>query len=220
MNSYDAGGAPGVADEIAALLEGNRRWAATRIARDPDAFRVLAREHRPPFLLVGCCDARKPLDVVTQASPGHLFLHRNIANQIRPDDPAVGASLEFALGILGVRHLIVSGHTRCGGIQSALGPDPGGDLGLWLAPVRELARVSRTELDAAPDPTHRVDLLAERNVIVQLENALRHPAVRKRLRDPDRPLRLHGWMFHLETGRIESLDLPEARWREEGLLPA
>lgn len=219
MTPPEAGAGTGPPDEIKRLLEANRRWAEARRGADPDAFRALCSTHRPPFCTVGCCDARTPLDVITGASPGHLFIHRNVANQVRLDDAAVGASLEFSLGVLEVRHLVVIGHTRCGGVQAALGPELGGDLGAWIAPVREIAREHRDELEAIEDPVARTDALAERNVVRQLENALRHPAVRRRLEDEERPLRLHGWMFRLESGQLEALELPQVRWKEAGLLP-
>ncbi len=210
---------PRLDSEIDELLLGNRRWAELRVRQKPGVFDELARVHRPPFLLVGCCDARKPMDLVTGAEPGRLFLHRNIANQVRPDDPAVGASFEFALGVLGVRHLVVCGHTGCGGIQASLAPDPGGDLSRWTAPVRSLALELAPELDAIEDPAARADTLARRNVIRQLENALTFAPVRARLLDDENPLRLHGWLFCLGNGLIERLTLPWERWRSEGRLP-
>jgi carbonic anhydrase len=205
--------------EIDELLRGNRGWAKERLRQFPDAFNEMDRVHAPPYLLVGCCDARKPMDLVTGSQPGRLFLHRNVANQVRLDDPAIGASFEFALGVLGVRHLIVCGHTGCGGIQASLMEDPGGDLGRWVAPVRALAAENAAELDALLHFRTRSDTLAEMNVIRQLENALEYPAVRARLVDPERPLRLHGWMFRLKTGLIDSIELPWSRWEAEGRLP-
>jgi carbonic anhydrase len=205
--------------EIEDLLAGNRRWAEARSRQDPAVFEKLASTHRPPYLFVGCCDARKPMDLVTGAEPGRLFLHRNVANQVRTDDPAIGASFEFALGVLGVHHLVVCGHTGCGGVQASLGADPGGELGRWIAPVRALAGELASELDEIEDFRERADTLAERNVIRQLENALTYPVVQARLRDDDNPLRLHGWLFCLEKGIIETIPLPWARWREAGLIP-
>lgn len=206
-------------NDLDVLLERNRAWAEARRRADPDVFAKLARVHRPPFLFVGCCDARKPLDVVTGAAPGALFLHRNVANQVREDDPAIGASFEFALGVLECRHLIICGHTGCGGVQAALGPDPGGQLARWIEPVRRLAGEVAAELEGLPDAAARADRLAERNVLRQLENALGFDIVQTRLRDPARPLRIHGWMFCIERGLLEPMALPLGAWREQGLLP-
>jgi carbonic anhydrase len=216
----DPNAPPRPEDEIRTLLEGNRHWVETWTRDDPETFPALSRTHRPPFLLVGCCDARMPMDLITEASPGHLFLHRNVANQVRTDDPAIAASFEFALGTLGVRHLIVCGHTGCGGAKAALADGAGPAVDRWVAPIRRLAEEREEELSTAEGRGERADLLAALSVVRQLENALEFDSVQAALADPERILRLHGWMFHLDTGRIKALDLPEERWREEGRFPA
>lgn len=208
------------ADEAERLLEANRDWAEARVREDPRAFDRLARMQRPPFLFVGCCDSRKPLDTITRATPGDLFIHRNIANLVVPGDPAAAAVLEFAVHSLEVRHLIVCGHTRCGGIGAALDGVEGGALGTWLTPVRELAALHRNELAGIENREEREDQLSALNVIAQLENALTHPSVRRRLEGEGPPLHLHGWLFEVESGRLQALPLPTSRWREEGFLPA
>ena len=207
------------ADEVAGLLEGNRAFVEARSREDPEAFRKLARGQQPPYLLVGCCDSRKPLDVLTRSGPGRLFILRNVANLLIPGDAATDAGLEFALLKLGVRHVILSGHTRCGGVEAALRGVDQGAVGRWIAPLRELARLHQEELDGIQDYDARVDRLAELNVVAQLENALGHPAVRARLQGEGPPLHLHGWMFRLGTGLLEPLPLPVRSWREKGLLP-
>lgn len=207
------------ADEVERLLAGNREFVEARVREDPDAFRRLEEGQAPPFLLVGCCDSRKPLDLLTRTGPGELFIHRNIANLLSPGDPAADAVLEFAAEVLEVRHIVVSGHTRCGGVEAALRGVERGAVGRWIRPLRALAEAERAELDRLPEGPARATALAERNVMVQLANALRHPAVQARLEGAGPPLHLHGWMYRVETGRLEPLALPAAEWRDEGLLP-
>lgn len=207
------------AEEVERLLAGNARWAEERLREDPTAFDRLARGQRPPFLFIGCCDSRKPLDTITGTSPGELFIHRNIANLVTPGDVASEAVLDFAVRVLEVRHLIVCGHTRCGGMAAALSGLSDGVLGRWLGPVRQLADQYDGELSALVDPLAREDRLAALNVVAQLENALRNPSVSERLRTDGPPLHLHGWLFHVESGRLESLRLPVQRWRQEGIVP-
>jgi len=205
--------------EVQRLLDGNRRWAEEKRKQNPDTFPVLARRHEPPFMVVGCCDARMPMDLVTGTDTGELFLHRNVANQVRLDDPAMAASVEFAVGTLGIRHLIVTGHTACGGVKAALSDEAPPAVARWVEPVRRLADEVAGELTGAGSFGDRADLLAARNVIRQLENLLEMEPVRQALRDSGRILQLHGWLFHLETGLIEELDLPMDRWGREGRLP-
>jgi len=206
-------------DEIGGLLDGNRRWAEARQAEDPNVFHDLAQVHRPPFLLVGCCDARKPLNVILQASPGQLFIHRNVGNQVRSDDPAIEASVEFAIQVLGVRHLIVCGHTGCGAMQAALEEEVSPAVRRWVEPVRALAQEKAEILQEVSDLAARADLLAEFNVLRQARNLLALSPVREAIVDPGRDLALHAWFFRLKTGRIEPLTLPVDRWLTEGWWP-
>lgn len=207
------------AEEVERLLEGNRGWVDERLREDPAVFQRLERGQHPPFLFVGCCDSRKPLDSITRTRPGELFIHRNIANLLPAGDPAAAAVLEFAMEALEVRHLIVCGHTRCGGIRAGLAGVSEGDVGAWLAPVRGLAERHENELSAFESEEARTDRLAALNVVAQLEEALRVPAVSRRLRGDGAPLHLHGWLFHVESGYLEVLSLPADRWSREGLLP-
>lgn len=212
------GRGPG-ADEAARLLEGNREFVESRTREDPDAFRRLGRGQEPPFFLLGCCDSRKPLDLLTRTAPGELFILRNVANLLTPGDDAAEAALEFAMTTLAARHLVIVGHTRCGGVEAGLKGMDEGALGRWIAPVRRLAEDHRRELEEVEDHEARVDRLAKLNVIAQVGNALRHPAVRARLDGDGPPLHVHGWMFRIETGRLKAVPLPVDEWREEGLVP-
>ncbi len=216
--TFSVGRGEGAA-EVERLLMGNRAFVEGRLLEDADAFRRLIRGQKPPFLLVGCCDSRKPLDLLTRTHPGELFIHRNIANLLPPGDPASEAVLEFAMSVLEVRHIVVSGHTRCGGIHAGLQGLSQGAVGHWIQPLRHLAEKHRAELDAIAEEEERADRLAERNVVAQLRNALGNAAVRRRLDGDGPPLHLHGWMFRVETGFLEPLPLPEEEWRAEGLLP-
>jgi hypothetical protein len=96
-------------EQIERLLENNRRWAAEMTASDPQFFTSRAAEQAPQFLFVGCSDSRVPAEVLT-GSPGEMFVHRNVANQVLPTDLNVLSVLQFAVEILKVGHVIVCGH--------------------------------------------------------------------------------------------------------------
>ncbi len=212
------GWGPG-ADEAFRLLEGNRIWAEGRVLEDPDVFRRMSEGQAPPYLFVGCADSRKPLDVLTRTTPGQLFIHRNVANLLIPGDPAAEAVLEFALEVLEVRHLVVCGHSGCGGVQAALAGLSKGAVGQWITPLRELAASKEKELEQIPDLRDRMNRLAEINAVAQVENALRSAPVRRRIENPGIPLHFHAWMYQVETGRLRPIPLPDAAWRAAGLLP-
>jgi carbonic anhydrase len=175
-------------------------------ARRGQLLQELAREGQKPYaLFVGCADARIMPEQFLGPSPGDLFMLRNIANLIPPywqTEIAISSLLEFCIFELQVAHIIVCGHTQCGGIlaldnESDIVGRPG--LSRWL----ELARPAKREVDvsrSAVQPGERHKRIVERNVVHQLDNLLSYPYVRQ-LHDDGR-LTLHGWVFYLELPGI------------------
>ncbi len=207
---------PGGADPvIRELLERNRLWVLGRLEEDPGYFARLAQAQQPSVLFIGCCDSRKCLNTMTGTLPGELFIHRNIGNQVPMDDPNAQAVLEYAILNLRVRHVIVAGHTRCGGVAAALSGHNEGQVGRWLAPLRDLAARHQSELQAIAGPVERADRLVEINVAAQVENVLRSPAYAEGVRRRIAPA-VHGWIFLLETGRIRELDREDPAVSEPG----
>lgn len=175
-------------------------------ARDPGFFARLASGQAPPYLWIGCSDSRVPANEIVGLPPGELFVHRNVANLAPPSDHNVAAVLEFGLEVLGAEHVIVCGHTGCGGIQAVLQDRPSGEeTRAWLAPLRRVERAHRRALTRLA-PAARADRLAELNVVEQVENVSRMPAVR-RTWARGRRLSIHGWMYRVRTGRLVDLDL-------------
>lgn len=199
------------------LMEQNRAWAEARLANDPDYFTKLAEGQEPPYLLFACSDSRKCLNTMIGSEPGQLFVHRNIANQVPLRDANVQAVLEYALLHLKVRHVIVQGHTSCGGVGGALAGLQEGATGAWLKDLREMASDHASDLQTQPDALARANRLSEINVVAQVKNVLLSPAYQK-ARDEGFAPTVHGWIFDLSTGLIRELDLPLEAWKEEGLL--
>jgi carbonic anhydrase len=184
------------------LLHRNRHWANRIVESDPTFFRRLAADHSPKVVFVGCSDARVPVDVVTESDLGDLFVHRNIANQVMLSDASLAAGLQYAIDVLGVDDVVVCGHHGCGGCRAAMTEEPPAYVDAWLGPLRLLARLHADEL-AELSPEARVDRLAELNVHEQVACLARHPSV-KAAWAAGRPLRLHGWVFELSTGRLRA----------------
>jgi carbonic anhydrase len=199
------------------LLKKNRIWVEERLSEDPDYFTELAEGQRPPFLFFGCSDSRKCMNSMIGSEPGELFVHRNIANQVPLEDANVQAVLEFALLTLKVRHVVVAGHTGCGGVGGALAGLKEGAVGNWLTGLRELADQHQDELETLPDLPARANRLSEINVVAQLRNVLESPAYRE-ARKRGHPPTVHGWMLDLSTGLIREMELPKEGWTAEGLL--
>lgn len=183
----------------------NRAWAEARLASDPAYFERLRRLQKPDLLWVGCSDSRVPANVITGLEPGEVFVHRNVANLVPPVDLNAMAVVEFAVQTLGVRHVIVCGHYRCGGILHALQGDPSGTLGRWIQPVRQERDARRAELSALPDLDAQWDRLCELNVLAQVRNLAASEPVRKAW-EAGAPLALHGWIYDLRDGLLRDLE--------------
>jgi carbonic anhydrase len=185
------------------LLISNKSWAAERVALDPQVFHRLAREQKPKFLWIGCSDSRVPANEVTCTHAGEIFVHRNIANVVHPEDMNLDSVLQYAVDVLQVEHVIVCGHKGCGGVRASLDALPGGPLGSWLARVKSVYELHRSALDALPIDA-RATALCERNVEAQVAELAR----KQRVRDAwarGQKLWLHGWVYGLEDGRLREL---------------
>ncbi len=179
-----------------ALLEANRhRMVAARQA-DPGLFRELEAGQRSVALWIGCADSRVSETWLTGARPGTLFVHRNIAATVHPDDPSLQAFLQYGLEVLEIRHLVVCGHLGCGGLVASIDPATRDPARRWLAPVRDLWRRSGLADRQDLPLDERLDLLAVLHVRQQVESLRACPAVRS-----TRP-ELHGWLVDLSTGLL------------------
>jgi carbonic anhydrase len=182
------------------ILRGVSRFQREVYPEHRELFERLALGQRPRALLITCADSRIDPCLLTQTKPGDLFICRVIGNVVPPYPDAVGgvsATIEYAVGVLGVEDVIICGHTDCGVMKGVLKPEAVQDLpavAAWLGyaqPARERAGSD--------------DLLAvtEQNVVQQIENLKTHPAVAHRLSKLD--LGLHGWVYHIAEGTITHL---------------
>ncbi|MGH7533371.1 MAG: carbonic anhydrase [Gemmatimonadales bacterium] len=195
------------------LFEKNREWAAGEVARDPHFFERLLEIQRPPYLWIGCADSRVPANEIVGLAPGEIFVHRNVANIVRHDDPNALSVIQYAVDVLAVRHIIVTGHHGCGGIIAALGPPAPEPLETWLTHIRALRDTHADEL-ARLDPVARPDRLCELNVAAQV-SAVAGTATVREAWAAGKPLAIHGWFYDLKDGLLHDLDVtldrPEAR---------
>lgn len=178
--------------------------------RQGQLLQELAREGQSPdALFVGCSDSRVTPEQFLGARPGDLFMLRNIANIIPPyvqTEIGIVSVLEYAVLHLQVPHIIICGHTDCGGIkgldaQLDMAREPA--LSRWL----DLARPAQREVDFSLrdlTPQERHVTIVERNVVQQLRNVQSYPFVREAL-EADR-LELHGWVYYLERQQIGTYD--------------
>lgn len=201
------------------LIENNKIWAQQKQSSEPEYFERLSHSQSPPFLYIGCSDSRMPLDTYTSTEPGELFVHRNIANQVSLTDINFLSVLEYAVNVLKVKHIIVCGHYRCGGIAAAYHGKVKGLVGNWTNPIRDLVLDYNQELNAIADLDDRLDKLSELNVIQQVENLFKTNIVQHALVKCQALFQIHGWVLDLKTGLIKELELPIEQWKKKGLLP-
>ncbi len=188
------------------LFANNRAWALRQTRSDPEFFQRLCAIQKPEYLWIGCADSRVPANEIVGLIPGELFVHRNIANIVRQDDPNCLSVLQYAVDVLRVSHIIVSGHYRCGGIQAAFGPPADDPLEGWIAPIRTLRQAHARELEALPDDGARWQRLCELNVMDQVRVLRSLPTVAQAWRR-GQPLAIHGWIYDLRDGLIRDLDV-------------
>lgn len=167
----------------------------------------------PDAMFIGCCDSRVLPEALTGAQPGELFVARVVANIVPPygvGQNAVGAAVEYAVLHLKVKHLIVCGHTDCGGIKALDHPvDMGAEPAIanWI----EFARPAQTQVNArglTGDSRHQA--IVEENVLLQLENLQTYGAVRRAL--AENRLELHGWVYDLAGHQLRYYDAPQGRF--------
>jgi carbonic anhydrase len=191
------------------ILRGLKRFQKLVFPKHRELFHKLALGQRPEALFITCADSRIDPCMLTQTKPGELFICRVIGNVVPRYPKTVGgvsATIEYAVGVLGVADIIVCGHTDCGvmkGVQNPKALKPLANVTAWLhhaQPARRAAGASKAKLAS---PQYLITL-TERNVVEQLKNLRTHPVVAERLRLGD--LRLHGWVYHIGKGTVTSYD--------------
>ncbi len=186
------------------LIENNRIWAEKKTQVDPEFFRRLVNQQSPEYFWIGCSDSRVPANEIVNLDPGEMFVHRNVANLAPPQDANYLSTLQYAVAVLKVKHVLVVGHYGCGGVRTALESDDHGLIDHWLSPVRELAHTHHHELEACSSQTERVDHLCELNVRAQVRNVTLNPITTAAWR-AGHDLTVHGWVYSIANGHVTDL---------------
>jgi len=130
------------------LIDNNERWADAITKEDPDFFAKLARQQTPEYLWIGCSDARVPANEIVGMLPGDLFVHRNVANVVLHTDLNCLSVIQYAVDVLKVKHILVTGHYGCGGVRAAMQDRQFGLIDGWLRSIRDLYYEKREELES------------------------------------------------------------------------
>jgi carbonic anhydrase len=188
------------------LFSNNRDWAASIVKEDPDFFKKLASQQSPEYLWIGCADSRVPANEIVNLLPGELFVHRNIANVVVHTDLNCLSVLQFAIDVLGVKHIIVCGHYGCSGVHAALARRRIGLADNWLRHVQDVHQKHERYLGEALPGRMRQDRLCELNVLEQVANVCQTTIVQDAW-ERGQTLTVHSWIYGLQDGLLSDLGL-------------
>lgn len=192
------------------LIQGYKHFLADVFPQKRSQFRLLADSQAPQCLFITCADSRVVPDLILGAGPGDLFIARNVGNVVPPavssDADGVTATIEYAVEVLKVKHVILCGHSDCGALKAALDPQALQALPKakrWLRHV-EAAFFHRQPLDPADGAAAELASLIRGNVVAQCANLKAQPSVAWAINDG--LLTVHGWYYDILSGRIERYD--------------
>ncbi|MEM8728620.1 MAG: carbonic anhydrase [Pseudomonadota bacterium] len=197
------------------LLTRYHGWKATDFAENKTWYRRLADEgQRPRAMVISCCDSRVHVTSIFGADTGEFFIHRNIANLVPPFEHGGGyhgtsAAVEYAVTVLKVSHLVVLGHSQCGGVMGCLKmcsgeapelEDSASFVGRWM----DILKPKYAKVADLPDPAAQARALERQAVLTSLENLMSFPFVEERVLSGD--LALHGLWTDIGDGGLEAYD--------------
>src|SRR6516225_3951011 len=189
--------------DLSGLFEKNVRWAADIEKRSPGFFTSLLTQQTPQYLWIGCADSRVPANELVGLLPGDVFVHRNVANVVAHSDLNALSVIQFAVDALKVRHIIVVGHSKCGGVTAALNNSRVGVVDNWLRHVQDVRNAHMEFLQAVPE-AQRVDALVELNVLEQARNVCLSTVV------------VDAWVYGLHNGLLKDLAFTVASMDDVG----
>jgi carbonic anhydrase len=195
--------------ELDHLFRNNRAWAERIRLADPEFFDKLAHQQSPQYLWIGCSDSRVPANEIVDLLPGELFVHRNVANVVVHTDLNCLSVIQFAVGVLKVRHIIVCGHYGCSGVRAALMKERHGLADNWLRHVQDVEDQHKENLRGLSDE-ERLQRLCELNVTEQVTNVCRTSIVEDAW-SRGQALSVHGWIYGIQDGLLRDLKVSVSR---------
>lgn len=195
------------------LIGGFRRFRKQHFESNDNFYQQLVTSGQTPkTLVVACCDSRVDPALVLDCEPGDLFVIRNVANLVPPAEGRAGhhgttAAIEYGVRTLGVQHIIVFGHARCGGINALVrsGGVAQADsfIGDWMG-LAESARASVAHDMPQASIEEQSRICEQRAILVSLENLMTFSWIKERVEQDQ--LTLLGWYFDIELGQLQQFD--------------
>ena len=198
------------------LISGLLRFQRDVFPSKREVFENLACEQNPQALFITCADSRVVPDLIMQCGPGELFICRNAGNIVPPHGElrgGISATIEYAVSALGVKNIIVCGHSDCGAMKAILHPESVKDMPMVSAWLWQAEGARRVVLDNHPElgEAERLEKLTEENVLSQIDHLKTHPSVAAGLARGD--VRLYGWVYNIKTGEMLNYDAETGYFR-------
>lgn len=210
-------------DPLKKLIKGYREFREDYVGKNYVAYRVWAAKAQDPrIMMITCSDSRVNPSIVTHAGLGDIFTVHNVANLVPPfkagqdSHHSTSAAIEYAVNVLGVAHIIIMGHSGCGGIKALMqgdlpadGKKPDGDysfIGPWVH-IADQAKQQVLEQYPNHSPDEQTQICEKQSLLVSLENLTSFPFVSDAL--SAKKLKIHAWFFNIETGDILAYDAKE-----------
>ena len=200
------------------IVDGFLHFQHEVFPQQEELFKKLATAQRPRAMFIACADSRIVPELITQSSPGDLFVTRNVGNVVPPYgqmNGGVSTAIEFAVMALGVQHIIVCGHSDCGAMKAVLNPaqlERMPTVKGWLRHA-EVAKIV-VEQNCGCADHNTLGILTEENVVAQLDHLRTHPSVAARLASGQ--LFIHGWIYNIGTSEIRAYDAEKGEFRMIG----
>lgn len=188
------------------LVEGIHKFQSGLFSEDQKLFETLAEGQKPLALFITCSDSRIDPNLLTQTKPGELFIQRTAGNIVPPYGSVFAGeacTIEYAVVALGIKDIIICGHSHCGAMSGLLHPESVESMPAvkeYLKHAEATRRIVEENYSHLTEPDKRLTLTVEENVLVQLESLKTHPSVAAALARGD--LKLHGWVYKFETGDV------------------
>lgn len=203
------------------ILSGVRAFRERVFGGQRQFFEHLAsKQQKPLALFITCSDSRIDPVLVTQTEPGDLFIVRNAGNIVPPYGAGSGgesATIEYSIAVLGVRNVIICGHSQCGAMHAMLRSESLGELPAvrkWFAHAEATRRIVHEKYHGLLVGDNLQMAAAEENVLVQMNNLTTHPYVASRVATGD--LRVYGWYYDIGSGHIRQYDQTRREFLELG----
>lgn len=199
--------------QLTELFDNNLAWAEAIKKEDPNFFSTLSQQQSPEYLWIGCSDSRVPANQLLGLLPGDIFVHRNIANVVVHTDLNCLSVLAYAVEVLKVKHIIITGHYGCGGVKAAMENKSVGLIDHWLRNIRDVYYHNQPEFENITDPKQRVDRLCELNVANSVAN-VSHTSTVQKAWSRGQKLTIHGFIYNIHDGLLKRI-MPDVNGIEQ-----